>query len=253
MRILALHGFTGRGSDFAPLSQLCGGIWHCPDLPGHGSNPRLDCSPESTIDFINQRLLLPDSPRSTQTNILLGYSMGARAAMLQAIQHPSTWQALVLISPNPGIENEKERITRREADENLARSIEKNGVATFLDGWQETPLIRAQKDLPDDVRAAMQRSRLEHTTVGLANSLRQFGQGSITNLWPKLNKLAMPVCVITGEKDAKYSRIAERIQHKLGDNCQHFSIHNASHAPHLEEAQIFAPIITKFLAKFNKS
>lgn len=242
MPIIALHGFTGRGTDFAPLAQLVGGDWHCPDLPGHGPAPELNCSPEATVASINLGL-------HTTCNILLGYSMGARAALLHATQHPNTWQALVLISPNPGIDNENERVTRREADESLARSIENNGVAAFLDDWQETPLIRAQKDLPYDVRAAMQRSRLEHTTAGLANSLRHFGQGSTPNLWPELNKLTMPVCVITGEKDAKYSRIAERIQNKLSENCQHFSIQNTSHAPHLEAGQTFANIITKFLAK----
>lgn len=147
MQILALHGFTGRGSDFAPFAQLVGGDWYCPDLPGHGPAPQLDCSPEATVQFVHKQLTTHHSQLSTAPKVLLGYSMGARAALQHAVTHPHAWNALILISPNPGIESESGRAERRKVDSKLAERIEQDGVSPFIDFWQSTPMIRSQKSI----------------------------------------------------------------------------------------------------------
>ena len=247
MFILALHGFTGCGADFAPLAQIIGGEWHCPELPGHGPESQLDCSPKGTLDCINKALIHYRLAVSTQ-KILLGYSMGARAALLHATHHPDVWDALILISGNPGIENETNRSDRRIDDAELADSIERLGVKTFLEFWQETPLIRSQKEIPTNHRAFMQANRLENTSVGLAKSLRQFGQGSAPNLWPEISKLSMPALLITGEKDTKYTNIAQRMQ-KVFPNASHVSILNSSHMPHLEQSDSVEKAIKAFIAE----
>lgn len=246
MFVLALHGFTGCGADFAPLAQQVSGEWHCPELPGHGSEPQLDCSPQGTVDCINELITHHQPPASIQ-KILLGYSMGARAALLHAVYHPEVWDALILISANPGIEDETERINRRIADAELADSIERLGMQAFLEFWQETPLIRSQKHITGNLRASMQANRLKNTSTGLAKSLRQFGQGNAPNLWPELGKLTIPVLLITGKKDTKYTNIAQRMQAVL-PHASHVSVSNASHMPHLEESDPVEMAIHAFLA-----
>jgi len=247
MFTLALHGFTGCGADFAPLAQTIGGEWHCPELPGHGSESKLDCSPKGTVNYIN-RLLINHQQAATTQKILLGYSMGARAALLHATHHPDVWDAVILISANPGIENEINRSNRRIADAKLADSIERLGMKAFLEFWQETPLIRSQKDIPTDQQALMQANRLKNTSAGLAKSLRQFGQGSAPNLWPKIGKLIMPTLLITGEKDTKYTSIAQRMQ-KVLPSASHVAILDTSHMPHLEQSDPVKKVIQTFLAK----
>ena len=247
MFILALHGFTGCGADFTPLAQTIGGQWHCPELPGHGPESKLDCSPKGNVDYINN-LLINHRLEATTQKILLGYSMGARAALLHATHHPDLWDALILISANPGIENEINRSNRSIADAKLADSIERLGIRAFLEFWQETPLIRCQKDIPTDQQALMQANRLKNTSAGLAKSLRQFGQGSTPNLWPEIGKLAMPALLITGEKDTKYTSIAQRMQ-KVIPNASHVTILDTSHMPHLEQSDSVNKVIQTFLAK----
>ncbi|MGZ0709445.1 alpha/beta fold hydrolase [Coraliomargarita sp. W4R53] len=248
MQILALHGFTGCGSDFAPCAELVGGQWHCPDLPGHCDHLKLDCSPQATVDYIQQQLPTCHSSRPTPQRILLGYSMGARAALQHATQYPAAWEALILISANPGIETEAERAQRRSADAKLADSIQVKGVPEFLEFWQQTPLIRNQQKIPDDWRKTMQSHRLKHTARGLANSLWQFGQGSCPNLWPQISKLKMPVCLITGERDSKYTNIAKRMLPELRSPLStHAEIKDASHMPHLEAAEASAKVMKRFL------
>ena len=246
MSILALHGFTGCGADFLPLAQQVGGEWHCPELPGHGPGSQLDCSPQGTVDYIN-KLLTYHHLSDTNQKILLGYSMGARAALLHAAYHPEVWDTLILISGNPGIEDETERANRRIADAELAESIERLGVQAFLEFWEETPLIRSQKHITGNLRASMQANRLKNTRIGLAKSLRQFGQGDAPNLWPELGKLTVPALLITGEKDTKYTNIAQRMQAVL-PHASHITIPNASHMPHLEQSDLAIMAIHTFFA-----
>ena len=257
MPILALYGFTGCGSDFAPFVDLCNAPtrgheleWHCPDLPGHGPDPQLDCTPEATLRVVSEAHISLGTAPETSPRILLAYSMGARAALLHAVHNPGKWDALILISANPGIEDPAARADRVKADEALAQSLKRMGVAGFLDFWQETPLIRSQKNIPSAWRETMLQNRQRHTVEGLASSLRQFGQGSCPNLWPKVRELAMPVCLISGAKDTKYTAIAARILRRLPHpKSRHAIIDAASHMPHLEQAEATAGVVREFLSR----
>jgi 2-succinyl-6-hydroxy-2,4-cyclohexadiene-1-carboxylate synthase len=198
-------------------------------------------------EFISEQRATLNTPESSP-HILLGYSMGARAALLHATQFPEAWDALILISANPGIEDETMRTQRRSADADLADSIERGGVDTFLEYWQQTPLIRSQQNIPADWLVAMQANRQKHKAEGLANSLRQFGQGSFPNLWPSLPKLKMPICLVSGTLDTKYTRIGERMLPSFDSpRTTHLAIDGASHMPHLEQAEETALAIRSFL------
>lgn len=234
-----MHGFTGCGEDFYGFSELCkSGIeWRCPDLPGHHRVRSLSCGSKATIGFIGEQTI--ERPR-----IALGYSMGARAALLHAVNYPNCWDALILISGNPGIESDEERAKRKKQDHALAERILRDGVDEFLNYWQQTPLIRSQQRIRSDWREQMQENRRQHTAEGLAASLREFGQGSYPNLWPQLHKLRLPVLLITGEQDSKYCAIAKRMIDCL-PNARWEIVANAGHAPHLEASEQTALLIKR--------
>lgn len=172
--------------------------------------------------------------------------MGARAALLHAIANPLNWDALILISANPGIEDEAERTARATSDAALAQRIIREGVPAFLEFWQQTPIIRSQQHIRTDWLATMQQHRLQHTAEGLAASLEQFGAASCPNLWPRLSKLQCPILLISGERDSKYCAIAKRMQNKL-PQAQWVSIPSVGHMPHLEAPEATASAICSFL------
>lgn len=244
--ILALHGFTGVGADFTPFAKLCGGTWHCPNLPGHGPDPQLACTPEATVKFIHSQYSGLRSQPSSLRPVLLGYSMGARAALLHALKYPNFWDALVLISPNPGIESEAARDERCRTDDKLAARIEQDGVPAFLEFWQNTPMIRSQQQIRSDWLANMRAHRRTHTAAGLSSSLRAFGQGRCQDLWPELPRLTLPTLLLCGAEDAKYTAIAERM-HRLLGNCKNLQIEGVGHMPHLEAPSICAALVKQFL------
>lgn len=243
MEILALHGFTGCGDDFAPLAALSPFRWHCPDLPGHGQMHAAKCTPDAIADWVNTEAHSIQSPK-----ILLGYSMGARAALLHAVQHPKMWAALILISGNPGIEDEITRQKRQASDQALAAKIESEGVRAFIDFWQQQALIQSQANIQPEWRSAMRGNRLKHTPAGLVSSICDFGQGQFPNLWPKLKQLKMPILLITGTNDTKYTDISTRIAQHLPATEQ-ISIQNTGHSPHFEAPSQTLEILDSFIKK----
>ena len=179
----------------------------------------------------------------------MGYSMGARAALLHAIKHPGYWDALVLISATAGIESDAERVKRAASDQALAERLLSKGVAAFLTYWQQKPIIQSQKNIRADWIKQMQLNRLQHTTEGLASSLQQFGQAKYPNLWAELSKLSCPTLLITGDLDRKYCAFAKRMKALL-PSARWASIPDAGHAPHLEASEQTSAMIQDFRNTF---
>ena len=245
--MLALHGFTGCGDDFSALQRGSHAHWLCPDLPGHLSQGCCqDCSPQATLNYLLGRTQKLNNPR-----VLLGYSMGARAALQLMAQQPDTWDGLILISGNPGISNPSDRVFRQQQDLELALRIEQIGLSAFLTEWQAMPIIQTQKNIPESVRKPMQLNRLKHTASGLAMSLKQFGVAACPDLWPMIPTIKCPVLSITGSKDPKYVKIADKMG-QLNTQVQIISIDGVGHAPHLEAIDQCKRIIERFLKNISR-
>ena len=245
--ILALHGFTGRGTDFAELARHTGNpeAWLCPDLPGHGPRPSGDCSPGAMRRFIDAMAANLDADRR-HGKILLGYSMGARAALLHAIETPEAWDRLILISASPGIADAAERAARARSDEALAQQIEREGVPAFLDFWSTRPLIRSQQSIPRERKEALRAARLEHTAAGLAAALRSFGQGVCPDLRSRLGAIRCPTVLAHGTEDPRYTAFAKTLENAL-PSARRVPVEGAGHAPHIEAPETLATLLGREL------
>ncbi len=246
---LALHGFTGGGADFAPLTEALPELtWQTPDLPGHAPDPTApgapgdDCRPAACIQYLDT---LPPTPSGTPA-ILLGYSLGGRLALRHALAHPGRWAALVLIATSPGVADPAERAARQAADNRLASDILTQGIPAFLEQWQRRPLIATQARLPADWRAAMQDRRLRLRAAGLAASLRQFGQGAVPPVWDRLPELRLPVLLVAGAEDPAYVALAEAMRDRL-PSADLLIVPNAGHMAHLENLSAFVQGLRRFL------
>jgi pimeloyl-ACP methyl ester carboxylesterase len=184
----------------------------------------------------------------------LGYSMGARFCLHLALARPDLVKALVLISGTAGIDDVDERTARRASDEALAAELDPSGATdpfgttdppgatgspepdpdpaarleAFLRRWLDSPLFA---DVPEEANGLIERGR--NTGTGLASSLRLAGTGTQQPLWSQLHRLAMPVLVITGELDDKFTRLGSRMVDGIGPQATQVVIPDAGHAPHL--------------------
>lgn len=202
--IVALHGFTGRPESWDCTQVLAGARFATPTILGHGAEAPGVTDFDGEVD----RLALGFRGASD----VLGYSLGARLALGIAVRRPELVRSLTLVGVNPGLEDEPSAQARREADELLARSVERDGLAPFVDRWERLPLFATQRSLPEDVRADRREKRLAHDPKGLARALRVLGLGVMPSRWESLSLLQMPITLVVGGEDTKFRGIAQRFR-----------------------------------------
>jgi 2-succinyl-6-hydroxy-2,4-cyclohexadiene-1-carboxylate synthase len=235
-RVVLLHGFTQTARAWGPFADALASSGHeilSVDAPGHGGSAAIDADlPEAA------RLLGATGGRA----VYVGYSMGGRIALRLALDRPELVRALVLIGASPGLEDPTERAARRAADDLLADRIETIGVDAFLDEWLAQPLFAGL----DDARAERSERR-RNTAAGLSSSLRLAGTGAMEPLWSRLGEVRMPVLLVTGEHDEKFSDLAQRMVAAMDPRAWHIAVADAGHSVHLEQPELTADVVTSWL------
>lgn len=249
-RLVLAHGFTQTGAVWGSLDRRLAtdhqvvGV----DMPGHGGSARVRADLP-----LGAALLGAVAGRAAY----LGYSMGARFCLHLALDQPELVDSLVLISGTAGIDDPDERAERRARDDELADELDppRSGsdgqgsigdaqvrLDAFLRRWLDTPLLAG---VPPDADGWAERRG--NTGEGLASSLRLAGTGTQLPLWTRLSGLDMPVLIVTGGLDDKFTGIGRRMADAIGDNATRVVIEAAGHSPHLQEPARVAEEIRAFL------
>lgn len=245
--LILLHGFTGSSTSWwtvrHELNQHVRTL--SIDVIGHGASSAPDNPDRYGFARVVDDLAEIARTLAVGPAIWLGYSMGGRLALGLALRHPEIVSALALESATPGIRDEQERAIRRVADEKLASQIERQGIEKFVADWEYAPMWDSQRRLPEATLARQRAVRSSHSAVGLANSLRGMGQGAQPSYWDDLATLHMPVLLIAGELDSKYTRIAQEMHELLPNSTLAFA-NDVGHAVHLEAPSFFADRVIEF-------
>lgn len=236
-RIVMLHGFTQTSNCWGPLAEDLATDHELVlvDAPGHGGSDEVHADLETSA-------LLSGGIGGPAT--YLGYSMGGRTALHLALARPDLVERLILIGATGGLDDEHERADRRDADELLADRVEAIGVDGFVDEWLRQPLFSA---LAEEV--AHRSERCSNTAEGLARSLRTCGTGTQRPLWSELNQLEMPVLVLAGASDAKFSELGTRLCASIGTNASFAAVPESGHSAHLENPAGTAMLIRRWLGR----
>jgi 2-succinyl-6-hydroxy-2,4-cyclohexadiene-1-carboxylate synthase len=173
--------------------------------------------------------------------VYAGYSMGGRLCLRLALDRPDLVRGLVLISASAGIADDGERAARRDADEQLAREIERDGVDAFLDRWLRQPLFAT---LPAEA-AGLDARRAGNTVATLTHALRALGPGTQEPLWDRLGELEPPLVPVAGTLDEKYVDIAFEMARAVGRDVHPVLIGGAGHAVHLEQPEAVASLLRR--------
>jgi 2-succinyl-6-hydroxy-2,4-cyclohexadiene-1-carboxylate synthase len=234
-RVVLVHGFTQTGRSWDRVADKLAERHELVtvDAPGHGDSGSIRADVPAAAALLGAA----GGPAT-----YVGYSMGGRLCLQLAVDRPEMVQRLVLVSATPGIDDAAERAARRQADEELAASIERNGLDRFLDRWLALPLFAT---LPRDAAGLDDRRR--NTAEGLASSLRLAGTGTQDPLWDRLGELSMPVLLVAGALDARYVAIGKRMATLLPGSMLEV-IADAGHAVHLEYPDAFADVLVRWLA-----
>jgi len=248
--LVLLHGFTGsvRAWDEVSTSLLGEARLVRVDLAGHGRSAAPMEVPEYTLEATTRDLTATLDKLGFDTVDLLGYSMGGRAALHFAVHAQHRLRRLVLESASPGIEEDAERARRVASDNALAERILRDGLPAFVDEWERQPLLLPAAHVSRHVRDRQHALRLHNTPLGLANSLRGMGAGQQQPLWSALPGLQVPVDLIVGQDDARYSAMARRMAASL-PRAELTVVADAGHTVHVDQPAAFVKAVRCALSR----
>jgi len=249
--LIFLHGFTGSAKDWKETTELIDDRFNkiAVDLIGHGKSDTPIEIDKYSASSINSQLLDIINHFTKGKVILVGYSMGGRAALSFATKYPDKIKGMILESTSAGIEDHKEREERIKSDEELTKIIEQNSTEYFIDHWMNLEIFGTQKRFSNDLLQKLRIEKLQNSSIGLAQSLRGFGTGRMPYLGDKLSLLDFPVLLITGELDSKFTQINRKLVKKF-PSAKHQVLQNVGHNAHLEEKSKFTETVNRFLNQF---
>jgi len=236
--LVLLHGFTGAPESFADLLARMppDRITRALALPGHAGEPPAGGF-EAAADLLAARIA-----REIEGRVhLVGYSMGARLALAIALRHPERVARLTLIGAHPGLADADERRARLKDDARWAKRIEED-LDRFVGEWEAQALFATQDSVDPAGLAAQRKTRLRQQPAGLARALIEMGLGEMPDYGPALQRLAMPVDLVVGERDEKFRPIAERMHERLPSARLHL-VPGCGHNVVLERPEALAALL----------
>jgi 2-succinyl-6-hydroxy-2,4-cyclohexadiene-1-carboxylate synthase len=227
MRVAYLHGFAGDPAAWeATLAALPPHDARAIALPGHGR----------PVPATWDGCLAAIAAAIGEVELVVGYSLGARAAL--GLAAAGRVPRAILVSVNPGIDD-AERPVRRAGDAGWARLLRERGTAAFADAWEAQPLFATQARVPAERRAARRARRLALDPEGLARSLEVMGLAEMPDYRAAAREL--PIALIAGADDPKYVAIARA----LAPPAPLAVIAGSGHDPTLEQPARLAEAIAQ--------
>ncbi|MGE5235143.1 MAG: alpha/beta fold hydrolase [Acidobacteriota bacterium] len=213
--LLLLHGFTGTPAawDEVAAGLPDGALVAAPWLPGHDGHPGWFCGGGFAEAVEALAGALPGL-RPGRWHVA-GYSLGGRVALGLLVRHAGLFSSAVVIGASAGLRSAVERRARRQADARWVRMLREEGLERFLMAWEGLPLFATQRSLPPGRAAAQRTFRLRHHPLGLARALEVLGLGEMPDLWPALSGVRVPVRLVAGELDGKFTGLAREMVAKL--------------------------------------
>lgn len=241
--ILFLHGFMGNCHDFlAVIDRLDEFCCLAVDLPGHGKTEvKHDCNYRMANTALALIQLLKEL--DIRQCLLVGYSMGGRLALYLTIYFPQFFQRVILESASPGLKTQQMRDRRIEQDFKLAKRLESQNFALFLQQWYSNPLFASFVQHPNYNSAIA--SRLNNNPFKLAKSLLFMGLGVQPSLWNNLPSIKIPLLLLVGTLDPKFVAINREVA-SLSPQANLCIVKNVGHNIHFEHPTELARLIKSF-------
>jgi 2-succinyl-6-hydroxy-2,4-cyclohexadiene-1-carboxylate synthase len=137
--------------------------------------------------------------------------MGARVALGLLVRQPHLFDAALLIGVHPGLTDADARAGRHQIDASRARTLREKGLEVFVADWEQLALFASQRDVSRDALAEQRDVRLAQDAEGLARALDVLGLAEMPDYRAAMASLEIPITLMTGSHDSKFSGIAEAL------------------------------------------
>lgn len=183
----ALHGFLGRPTDwnFLPFEVKAHDLFAAESI--------------GQKDFFSW----PAWFNSIASGSLIGYSMGARLALMALHDKPENWKSAILISPHLGIEDRSERLSRLSSDFEWAGRFLKLPWDELIKLWEAQAIFDGgpRPERIDEIPREFLASALFKWSL----ALQPLMDGS-------LEHLQMPLLLVYGERETAHVLRAKKLK-----------------------------------------
>ncbi len=267
--LILLHGFsqsTASWDDVAVRLVATRPVYAL-DLVGHGASDRPDNPEAYALDAQGAALCAFAHHVAAVEGArpaVLGYSMGGRVTLsaLARLASPGApaassmpFSAVILEAAGLGPASPAERAAAAERDARCAARLRVDGLAAFMDFWEQLPLFATQRTLPADVRERLHAARMANDAEALARTFEHAGQHVMPDRAANLATLAalasspaqpLPLLYLAGEHDQKYR--AQAHDFAAATHAVTCIVPGAGHNTHLEAPAAFVREVQAFLS-----
>ncbi len=234
-RLVMLHGFLGRASDWDPLGGLFPGaamaaldLWPLVALPEAADWP--------SVGHALDRALAAAIGDDGVPAFVIAYSFGARLALASDLLAApgSPVRGCCFVSCNPGFADadESARAARRVVDETWSRRLLEWREPEIWREWDAQPVFHSS-------RTPARREGLPAPRTALAGALRRFSLATQPDFRPRLHRWPSPLLWVTGALDAKYAARARELA-SAGVPATFVTCENAGHRVPWDDPKAFA-------------
>jgi 2-succinyl-6-hydroxy-2,4-cyclohexadiene-1-carboxylate synthase len=161
------------------------------------------------------------------------------------LRHPARVASATLVGLQPGLTSQADLQSRARQDDGWIQMLEAQGIEAFVTAWERQPLFASQSRLAPEVQQAQRAERLTHDPRGLAWALRSLGTARMPSYWKELSSVRIPVHLMTGQLDVKFSALSLRAARAL--RCRSTVVKDAGHNLLLERPDAVASAIREGL------
>ena len=246
MELHFLHGFLGKASNWESFTEHFK-KWNCSyhsiEKYMHENENINDNFFENWTQSFHSSVFLNNVSNKNNKKIIIGYSLGGRLALHSLVTSEAKWDGAVIISANPGLLKEQEKIERILNDERWAEMFLNEPWEIVLEKWNsqgvfsnfKNNFVKREKDFNKNLIARM----LTHFSLGKQENLRE-----------KIERLNIPILWLAGEKDKKFSEIALEVE-GLNKKIQTKISPNAGHRVPWEDQSFFIESVLGFLSEIS--
>lgn len=245
MKLVCVHGWLGDAADFEVFALQLSKIRPTDEIrrheiPGCGSRVR-----EDVLELEDAaRDLLRSTP---EHSVAVGYSMGARVALVAAQIAPKHFAGLVLCGVHPGLATRAEREARQKLDARRAQAL-RDDPERFLDAWFAMPLfakLTASEGFTE--LASRRRAHLSEraNADAAARVLLACSLASQRVLTREAAEELPPTLLLHGSEDSKFAALAAHTA-ELTEQVQARALAGTSHATLCEAPEALAREVAAF-------
>ncbi|MCB7036576.1 alpha/beta fold hydrolase [Eggerthella sinensis] len=258
--LILLHGFSQSAASWDDVAVQLGATRpvYALDLVGHGASDRPDNPEAYALDAQGAALCAFAHHVAAVENAhpaVLGYSMGGRVTLSALSGDPHAFSAVILEAAGLGPASPADRAAAAERDARCAARLRVDGLAAFMDVWEQLPLFATQRTLPADVRERLHAARMANDAEALARTFEHAGQHVMPDRAANLATLAalasshaqpLPLLYLAGEHDQKYR--AQAHDFAAATHAATCIVPGAGHNTHLEAPAAFVREVEAFLS-----